>query len=113
MSEPKPQQAPKEIVSKDTPVARRRFLIVNPTEFIGFFTKGFVFAKRIKLIEGVPEDAQVVSMTVDHIRNGLVFLVESAEYDEIPMTQMPPVQHISIELGVQNATKKKSSARKK
>ena len=111
MSEPK--EAPKEIVTKDTPVARRRFLIVNPTEFIGFFTKGFVFAKRVKMIEGVPEDAQVVSMTVDHVRNGLVFLVESEEYDEIPMTQMPPVQHISIEFGVQNATKKKKPSRKK
>ena len=112
MSEPKPKTPPKEIVDEKTPMRRRRFLIVNPTEFLSFFHEGLVLAKRVSVIKGVPADAKVVSMTVDHIRNGIVLLVESEEYELVPMTQMPPVQHIEIRLGVEGATKKKKKSRK-
>lgn len=91
----------------ETPKRRVRFLMVNPQDFLSLFTQGIVFAKRAKLVTGVPDDAKVVSMTVDHVRGGIILVVHSESYDEIPMTEMPPVQLVGIEIGVQNATKKK------
>jgi hypothetical protein len=88
-------------------VRRVRFLVVNPADFLMLFTKGIVFAKRTQLLDGVPEDAMIVGMNVDHVRGGIILVVQSAEYDEVPMTVMPPVQHVSIQWGVEGATKKK------
>lgn len=101
-------KAPKnEMVDEATPLRRVRFLVINPNDFLMLFTKGIVFAKRTKIMDGVPDDALVVGMNVDHIRGGIILVVQSETYDEVPMTVMPPVQHISIQWGVQGATKKK------
>lgn len=107
-NEPKPKKAPKnEMVDENTPLRRVRFLVINPNDFLMLFQKGIVFAKRTQIMDGVPEDAQVVGMNVDHVRGGIILVVQSATYEEVPMTVMPPVQHISIKWGVEGATKKK------
>lgn len=100
-------KAPNEMHDENTPKRRVRFLMVNPTDFLMLFTKGLTLSKRTRIIEGVPEDATVLSMTVDHVRGGIILVVQSDEYDEVPLTVMPPVQHVSIEWGVKNATKAK------
>ena len=97
------------IVTPETPMRRVRFLMVNPTDFLMIFGQGLVFAKRTQIIEGVPEDAKLLSMTVDHVRGGIILVVESETYDEIPVTHKPPVQHVSIKWGVEGATKKKKA----
>ena len=107
VNEPTPKKKPNEMVDENTPMRRVRFLIINPADFLMLFTKGIVFAKRTKLIEGVPEDALIMGMNVDHVRGGIILVVQSKEYDEVPMTVMPPVQHVSIQWGVEKATKKK------
>lgn len=84
-----------------------RFLVINPSEFLSLFTKGLVFAKRTQIMDGVPEDAVVIGMTVDHVRGGIVMTVQSEEYEPVPKTKMPPVQEIAIKIGVEGATKKK------
>lgn len=106
-AEHKPLKKPNEMVDEKTTLRRVRFLIVNPSDFLMLFTKGLTFAKRTELIEGVPKDAVVVGMNVDHVRGGIILVVMSDEYDEVPMTVMPPVQQVSIQWGVQGATKKK------
>lgn len=118
---PVPEQTKREIEAErnkranDKPVATRRarFLMINPQDFLMLFTKGLVLAKRISVFTGVPADAQVVSFTTDHVRGGVMLLVTSEEYEEIPMTDIPPVQIVEIEQGVKDATKKAKTKRKK
>ena len=105
--EPTPLKAPQELHTDETPTRRVRFLIVNPADFLYLFTKGLVLAKRTQVFEGVPEDALLMSMTVDHVRGGIILVVQSSEYEPIPITQMPPVQEVKIRVGVEGATKKK------
>lgn len=105
--EPKLQKKPQEMVDEDTPKRRVRFMVINPSDFLMLFTKGMIFSKRTELIEGAPADAMIVGMNMDHIRGGIILVVQSDEYEEIPMTVMPPVQHVKIQWGVQGATKKK------
>jgi hypothetical protein len=99
--------------TQEVPKFRRRFLMVNPQDFLQLFTKGLILNKRMSVFTGVPADAMIVSMTVDHVRGGIMLLCQSDEYEEIPATDMPPVQMVEIELGVKDATKKARSARKK
>ena len=93
----------------EKPIAmhRVRYLMVNPADFLQLFSEGLVLAKRMAVFTGVPADARVKNMTVDHVRGGIILVVESSEYEELPMTDMPPVQLIEIQQGVKDATKKK------
>jgi len=104
--EPNAPKAPTEMFDKDTPTRRVRFLVVNPSDFLMLFTKGLTLAKRMHVFEGVPADAQLVSMTVDHVRGGIILVAQSNEYEHVPLTVMPPIQLVSIRLGVEGATKK-------
>lgn len=94
------------------PMWRVRYLMVNPVDFLKLLTVGMTFAKRAEIIEGVPADAFVRNITVDHVRGGIIFVVESKEYEEVPRTDMPPVQLVSIKQGVEGATKPKKKKRK-
>lgn len=95
------------------PVRRVRMLMVNPADFMFLFTKGMLYRKTTRIIEGVPDDARLIAVTADSARNGIMLVVESAEYDEIPINVLPPVQPVSINVGDKSATKKKKAARKK
>lgn len=92
---------------EEVPTHRVRFLIIDPNMFVSMFTKGLVLSKRFRVIDGVPADAEVVRMTVDHVRGGIILVVSSQEYEEIPINKMPEVQYVKIDLGDKNATKKK------
>lgn len=95
------------------PVRRVKMLMVNPTDFMFLFTKGLTFRKTTKIIDGVPEDAKLIAVAADSSRNGIMLVVESAEYDEVAINVLPPVQPVSIEVGDKSATKKKKAPRKK
>lgn len=95
------------------PNRRVRMLMVNPTDFIFLLTEGLRFDKRTQIIKGVPEDAKVIAVAPDSMRNGIMLVVESKEYDEIPINVLPPVQPVQIDIGVPGATKKKKGPRKK
>jgi hypothetical protein len=89
----------KDVPQKDIPKRRVRMLMVSPQDFLRLFTKGFKIAENTTILKGVPEDAKVVSMTIDHVRDSVIFVVESTEYDEIPMNEMPPFEYVEIKLG--------------
>jgi hypothetical protein len=102
-----------ELKNAKIPTRRVRMLMVNPVDFMWLFTKGLAFRKQLKIIDGVPEDAKLVAVMADSVRNGIMLVVESASYDAIPINAMPPVQPVKISTGVKDATKKKKAARKK
>lgn len=95
------------------PTRRVRFMMVNPADFMFLFTKGIEFRKHTKLIDGLPTDATLIQIMYDGMRGGVQMVVESQEYDEIPINEMPPVQPVKISTGVADATKKKRKPRKK
>lgn len=112
----------KRVVQRETPVDnegmevpkwRVKMLMVDPTEFVYLFTKGLKLRKQTQVVLGVPEDAQVVSIAADTKRLGIMIVVQSEEYPEIPKTVLPPVQYVRFNLGDKTATKKKKAPRKK
>jgi hypothetical protein len=100
--------------STDVPKRRVAMLMVKPGEFMFLFTKGLRFQKNFKVIAGVPDDAKVIAVAPDSIRNGIMIVVTSKEFEEIPINVLPPVIPVDIDLdGVKNATKKKNARKKK
>lgn len=95
------------------PIRRVKMLMVNPTDFMFLFTKGLKFNKNYRLIKGVPEDAKVVAVAADSIRNGIMLVVESSEYDEIPINVLPPVEVIEIDFDAVSKPAKKVAKKKK
>lgn len=95
------------------PTRRVRMMMVDPTAFMSFFKKGMVLDKRVKIIEGAPADAKLVAVVRDDMRNGMMMVLESPSYDEVPINVLPPIEPVQIEIGVPGATKKKKEPRKK
>lgn len=102
-------------VKEEPRVAGRRvkMLMVNPTDFMFLFTKGIEFRKHTKLIKGLPEDAKLISLAAESVRHGIIFVVESATYEEIPAGEMPPIEIVEIQHGKPGATKKKVVPKRK
>lgn len=93
---------------------RAKQLMINPYEFMFLFTKGLEFKKHTKIIEGLPADASLIGVAYDVRRDAIIMVVESEQYEPIPITDMPPVQLVSLQTGLPGATKKKNvPARKK
>lgn len=111
MSEQKPDL--EELKNTPIPTRRAKMLMVNPADFMVLFTKGLVFAKRTEILTGVPKDATLLTIAAEPARGGVMLVVESEEYDEIPINELPPVQLVEINTGVRGATKKKKQPRKK
>ena len=112
----------KQVVERETPLDnegmeipkwRVKMLMVDPTEFVYLFTKGLKLRKQTQVVLGVPEDAQVVSIAADTKRLGVMMVVQSESYPEIPKTVLPPIQYVRFNLGDKQATKKKKQPRKK
>ena len=100
----------------EIPKRRAKMLMVNPADFMFLFTRGLKVRKGYKMIEGIPDDAKLLTIAAEPVRGGIMMVVESEEYDEIPINIMPPVQVISIQTGKLRdsmATKKKKQPRKK
>lgn len=111
MSEEKPDL--EQLKEAEIPTRRAKMLMVNPADFMVLFTKGVTFAKRTKLISGIPDDAVLLTIAAEPVRGGVMLVVESDSYEEIPINQLPPVELVEIDTGVLNATKKKKQPRKK
>lgn len=90
------------------PTRRAKMLMVNPTDFMYLFTKGLKFRKNTSLISGIPEDAELLTIAAEPVRHAIMLVVKSMEYDEIPINEMPPVELVEIQTGVDKATKKKT-----
>lgn len=101
----------KKIKPAEVPKRRVAMLMVKPGDFMFLFTKGLRFQKNFKVIEGVPDDAEVIAVAPDSMRNGIMLVIQSQEFDEVPMTVLPPIIPVDIDLdGIKQATKKKVTA---
>lgn len=103
------EQVPEEQIA----TRRTRVMMINPVEWMSLFTTGVRFAKQVQLIEGVPEDATMIGCAYDIRRDAILIVLESDEYEPIPITQQPPTQLVRLKFGVENATKKKKPAKRK
>lgn len=91
---------------------RTKVMMIEAHGFMSLFTKGLEFRKRTKLIDGAPEDAQIVGITYDTRRDGVLMVIESKEYDPVPINELPPIQMIQVQTEF-GGTKKKKQPRKK
>lgn len=111
--DPKLKVAEKQKPAK-IPERRVKMLMVRPGDFMFLFTKGLRFQKNFKVIKGVPDDAQIIAVAPDSIRNGIMLVVQSKEYKLIPINVLPPVEPVEIDLdGIKDATKKKNIPKRK
>lgn len=97
----------------EVPTRKVKMFMVNPADFMFLFTKGMTFRKHTKLVQGLPEDAQLVAVVADTMRNGIMMVIQSESYKPIKATEFPPTEYIQIQTGVVGATKKKATKRKK
>ena len=108
------QQAPLKVDEKPEIEKRRtRVMVINPHAFMSLFTKGVRFRKQTQLIEGVPDDAMLVGITYDTRRDLMLLVVESKEYDETPINEVPPFVQVSIQTQFGSTKKKATPKRKK
>lgn len=106
-------ELPEGIEEKDIPTRRAKMLMVNPADFMFLFTKGLEFRKHTKIISGVPDDAELLTVAAEPARGAIMLVVQSESYDEIPINELPPVELVEIQTGKPGATKKKKAPRKK
>lgn len=100
----------------EMPTRRVRVIMVNPTDFMSLFTKGLRFRKNFQIIEGIPEDAELIGAAYDVRMDGILLVVESEEFEAIPINIVPPVQPLSINvLGLKGKgyTKKANTPKRK
>ncbi len=101
------------LANEPIPTRKVRIMMISATEFMFLFLKGMVFRKQTKIVDGAPDDAQIVGVAYEAQRNGIMLVVKSEEYDEIPINILPPVQVVTLSIGVKDATKKKNVKRRK
>lgn len=77
---------------------RVRMLRVNPADFMVLFTKGLKIRGGWKIVKGLPKDATLKTIAYDPARGGIMMIVESSEYESIPVTQLPEIQQVQIEM---------------
>lgn len=101
-----------EMNDKGEPCRRVKIVMVNAYEFVPLLTKGMVFRRYTKMVQGIPADAKVLAMSADTNRHGIMFVIESAEYPLVPLVQAPPIQLLEIQTELKNATKSIKGKRK-
>jgi hypothetical protein len=77
---------------------RVKFVMINPAAFMSLFTEGLKIRKGWKIMEGIPEDAKIITVVYDSLRNGFIVLLESEKYPPVQEGVMPPIQPISIKI---------------
>lgn len=86
------------IARAPAPGRRVKMLMINPADFMVLFTKGLKVRGGWKIVKGLPADAQILTIAYDHMRNGIMIVVESAEFELIAATELPPILKVEIEI---------------
>ena len=111
MSDPATKQA------MEIPTRRVKWFMVDPIHFMSFFTDGVVFRRYTKIAKGIPADAKLIGVAYDARMGGasgaIMMVIESKEFEEVPINVMPPAVQLEIQIGDPDATKKKKTPRKK
>ena len=110
--EEKPALA-EQVPEEEVPTRRTKVMMINPVERMSLFTTGAKFAKQVSIIEGVPKDAVMIGCAYDIRRDAILIVLESSEYEPVPITKQPPTQLVRLKFGNPQATKKKKPAKRK
>ena len=101
----------KETKQQEIPTRRVKWFMIDPIHFMSFFTDGVVFRRYTKIAKGIPADAKLIGVAHEARMGGpsgaIMLVVESEEFDEVPMNVMPPGEPLEIQIGDPDATKKK------
>lgn len=88
----------KKEMKQSMPVRRVKMYVTKPEAFMSFFKEGLELRQGFKISKGIPEDAVLVTVTHEPLRNAIVFVVQSNKFDAIPINEQPPIEYISIQL---------------
>lgn len=114
MSSEQITEAPLEVDEKQEVATRRtKVMVINPIGFMSLFTQGLRFRKQTQIVSGVPEDAKLIGLTYDTRRDLILLVVESEEFDEVPITEVPPFLMLKIQTQFGTTKKKNVPKRKK
>lgn len=92
---------------------RVKVIMINPFDFMGLLTKGLEFRRYTKIVKGVPDDAQMLALSADTNRHGIMMVIWSSTYPPVKVGEMPPVELLEIQTELRGATKKSAPKRKK
>lgn len=92
---------------------RVKVVMINPFDFVGLLTKGAKFRRYTEIIAGVPIDAEILAMSADTNRHGIMFVIHSDTYPIVPLIEMPPIEALEIQTELKNATKALKTRKKK
>ncbi len=101
------------VPEEEVATRRTKVMMINPVEWMALFTTGVRFAKQVQLIEGVPADAKLIGCAYDIRRDAILLVLESDEYEPVPITKQPPTQLVRLKFGDPAATKKKKAPKRK
>ena len=79
----------------------RRFktLWVAPAQFMALFKEGLKVREDFEIIEGLPDDAQLLGVMYDVTRNGIAMVVSSSKFPEVKKGEQAPFLPVSIKTG--------------
>lgn len=82
----------------DVTSRKLKMLYIDPVSFMSLFKEGMVIRENFQVIEGIPEDAQLLAVSYDLTLHGVVFLITSENFDEVPAGEVIPVQPVMIKV---------------
>lgn len=82
-----------------------RLLYVDPSQFMSLFKDGMKFREDVKLISGVPLDAKLLAVTYDPTVHGILLVVTSDEYEDVPHGRALPMVQVDLRVGKPTAGK--------
>lgn len=95
MPETKKKPAPK---NKPAKPRRIKLVMVNPANFMSLFKTGMRVKKNFEVVKGIPRDATILTISYDAARAAIIVILESEDFDEVPVGDIPPSIPIEIDV---------------
>lgn len=76
-------------------------LFVDPASFMALFKEGLRVRENYQIIKGVPEDAQLLGTARDPKTGGVILVLYSKTFEQIPEGKQFPVIKVAIKTGNQ------------
>ncbi len=78
---------------------RIRILLIDGAAMMAMFKEGLKVRQDYKIIKGVPSDAQLMGVSIDHATGCPVMVVWSSEFENIPEGKQFPRIQVQIRTG--------------
>ncbi len=77
---------------------KMKLLYVDPSQFMSIFKEGMKFREGFEIVAGIPDDAQVLGVTYEPSVHGILIVVSSESYEDIPHGKALPMVQVDIKL---------------